>query len=224
MAMQHPTLPLVDTIEREARRLGLSVSNDGIRAQLAYVRAIADEIGRHHPAEARVPGLHDQLGGELTRLVALVSEAGVRLDEARRVDVLVVDDDPHDLLATAAAVRELGFPVRTAGSGKEAIAEFEREPAAVILSDWNMPGDSGLDLCRTLKERDSRTYFILLTGHNEARDLEEARRTVDDYLTKPANMADMEARLRAGAKLVDAIRTVALVAEHLSAGGEQPPT
>jgi CheY-like chemotaxis protein len=225
MVMPHSTLPLVDALESEARRLGLSVSNDGLRAQLAYVRALADELGRYHPAEARVAGLHDQLSGELTRLVGLVSEAGMRSrGDPRRIDVLVVDDDPEQLRATAAVVRDLGFPVRTASSGKSAFMEFEREPAAVILSDWSMPGMSGLDLCRTLKQLDPQVYAVLLTAHDEARDLDEARHSVDDFLVKPVDVADIETRLRAAAKLVEAIRAVALVAEHLRAGGERAQT
>jgi CheY-like chemotaxis protein len=223
--MPPSTLPLVDAIEREARRLGLSVSNDGIRAQLAYVRTIADELGRYHPAEARVAGLHEQLSGELTRLVGLVAGPGVRSSgEPRRIDVLVVDDDPEQLRAMAAVVKELGFPVRTTNGGKGAIAEFEREPAAVVLCDWNMPGMTGFDLCRTLKERDPQVYAILLTAHDEARDLDEARQSVDDFLFKPVDIADIEIRLRAAARLVEAIRSVALVAEHLRRGGDPART
>jgi CheY-like chemotaxis protein len=220
-AMRHSALPLVDALADEARRIGASAQTDGLRAQVAFVRALADEIGRHHPSQHRVVALHDQLGEELSRLVELVPTLGARecaVSGVQPVDVLVVDDDDEGLRATAAVVRELGLPVRTARSGEEAVREYERRPAAVVLTDWNMPGMTGLELCQVLKDRDPQAYVILLTAHDVA---EGARHGVDDFLRKPVEISELEVRLRAAAKLVQAMRTVALVARHLQRAGQE---
>ncbi len=222
--MSHSALPLVDAIAEEAARMGAAASNDGIRAQAAFVRALADELGRHHPSERRIAALHDQLGEELSRLVDLVpslSEREATWEAIQPVDVLVVDDDQASLDATAAAVRELGLPVRTAASALEAIREYERKPAAVVLTDWSMPTMTGLDLCSALKDLDSQAYVILLTAHDEARFLEGARHGIDDFLSKPIDIGELAVRLRAAAKLVRAMRTVAVVTRHLRARAER---
>jgi CheY-like chemotaxis protein len=216
----HSAVPLADAIAEEARRMGATASSDGVRAQAAFVRALADELGHYHPSERRVAALHDQLGEELSRLVELVPSLGPQ-DSAgetvQPVDVLVVDDDDGALRATAAAVRELGLGVRTARSGEEALHEFQRKPAAVVLSDWSMPGMTGLDLCAILKGLDPQTYLILMTGHDDPGLREGARHGVDDFLRKPIDLDELAVRLRAGAKLVQAMRTVALVTRHLKA-------
>lgn len=215
------TLTLVDSIAEDATHIGLASSDDGLRAQAALVRALVDELGHHHPSETRIAALHAQLAEELGRLAELVpdgDEGGGPREVDGPIDVLVVEDDESALRATASLARELGFPCRTAASGEAALAEYDARPAAIVLSDWNMPEMSGLDLCRTIKHRDPHAYFILVTAfHDEAHLHEGVRRGVDDFLPKPVDIDELASRLRAAAHLVRAVRTLERVKDRLHA-------
>jgi len=61
--------------------------------------------------------------------------------------VLIVDDDESSRTVLATAVQGFGYPVRVAHHGDDALAECERRPAAIVMTDWSMPGMTGLELC-----------------------------------------------------------------------------
>src|ERR1700674_3721181 len=80
------------------------------------------------------------------------------------IDVLVVDDDEDDREALESAIESLGYPVRVARNGAEALAEQQRRPAAIILTDWSMPGMTGLELCVALKRLEPQPHVVMMTG------------------------------------------------------------
>jgi CheY-like chemotaxis protein len=212
------TLTLVDALAEEAASIGLRSSDDALRAQAALTRSILDEVGRRHPSERVVAALHEQLGEELSRLAALARVPA--WDDANAeppLDVLVVDDDEASLHAIAMFVCDSGYACRTAVSADEATDKYLQRPADVVISDWSMPGTSGLDLSRTLKAFDPHVYFVLMTAHEDARLLEGVRGSVDDYLSKPVDLDDLAVRLRAASRLVRAVRVVERVREALHA-------
>ena len=221
------TIPLIDAIAEGAKSIGRIATDDALRAQAALVRALVDEAGRYHPSERRGAALHAQLGEELERLAQLVPggpREGLKADD-RHVDVLIVEDEESALRATAIVVRELGYPCRTATRADEALREYERRPAAIVLSDWNMPGMSGLELCRTLKSRNPQTYVILVTAfHDNMSLLEGVRRGVDDFLPKPVDIEDLADRLKAGEQLVRAVRLLESLKDRLHAQSTTPDT
>jgi CheY-like chemotaxis protein len=211
MAMQ-PALTLIDAIAEGATNIGLAAPDDALRAQAALVRSLVDEVGRRHPSERQVAALHAQLGEELSRLAELVPGWSTRAGPGAAggpIDVLIVEDDEPTLRAAAIVVRDLGYPCRTANSAEAALLEYKRRPAAIVITDLSMPGMSGLDLCRTLKDRDPHAYVILVTAfHDDARLLEGVRRSVDDFLPKPIDIEALADRLRAGERLVRGVRMV----------------
>jgi CheY-like chemotaxis protein len=212
------TLTLVDALADEAARIGLHASDDALRAQVALTRALLDEVGRLHPSDRRVAPLHEQLGEELSRLAELARvPAPGDADPDPPLDVLVVDDEPATLYAIAIAVRDSGCSCRTAVSAEDAISNYRQRPAAIVISDWNMPGMSGLDLCRTLKSGDPRLYFLLVTAHADARFLEGVRACVDDFLPKPVDLDELSVRLGAATRLLRAVQVVARVRDALRA-------
>jgi sigma-B regulation protein RsbU (phosphoserine phosphatase) len=153
-------------------------------------------------------------------LVALVARAtGAPLDGAiveRPIDVLVVDDEETALRAAMATLRALGYPCRTARDAEEALHELAREPAAIVLSDWAMPGMNGLELCRALKQREPMSYVILATAHDDhAHLLEGVRDGVDDFLRKPLDLQELEARLLAASRLIRAVQSVEALRDSL---------
>ncbi len=98
-----------------------------------------------------------------------------------------------------------GHVVREAASGAEALALCREGPVDLILSDWMMPGMSGLEFCRAFRAlpRAGYGYFILLTSKTEkdavAQGLEEG---ADDFLSKPVNPDELRARITAGERIL----------------------
>jgi diguanylate cyclase (GGDEF)-like protein len=91
--------------------------------------------------------------------------------------------------------------------GAEALELLQREDApGLIILDWMMPGMTGVEVCKRIRERDSEpyTYILLLTSKSQKEDLIEGMDAgADDYITKPFDQNELQVRLRAGTRLVD---------------------
>jgi diguanylate cyclase (GGDEF)-like protein len=125
------------------------------------------------------------------------------------VDVLVVDDQETEGDALVSAVQALGYPVRLATSGYEALAEHVRRPAAIVLTDWSMPEMDGLELCVALKRLPSAPHVVVMSGHDgRERLLHALRAGADEYLAKPLDLDELEVRLLASARMVNARRAL----------------
>lgn len=220
------TLPLIDAIAAGATEVALAACGDALRAQAALVRALVDQLGHYHPLETRVAALHAQLGEELSRLTELAPRGAAHEEQHASgdpLDVLLVEDDTSALHAMATIVRELGYSPVAASSAEDALREYERRPAAIVISDWNLSGMSGLELCHALKHRAPHTYVILVTAlHNEARVEEGIRRGVDDLLLKPIDVDELALRLKAAERLVRTIRTLEHVKRRVRDGPASP--
>jgi putative two-component system response regulator len=120
--------------------------------------------------------------------------------EGARAVILAVDDDP-DLLALLAKVLGSEYEARTAADGGDALAIAAAAPQPeLILLDVEMPGASGFEICRLLKEdpATARIPVIFLTGKTRPDDqLEGFDLGAVDYLTKPINPRLLLARVRA---------------------------
>lgn len=103
-------------------------------------------------------------------------------------EILVVDDNPTNLVLVKYILAARGWNVATATSAEEALAAIERSRPRLILMDLQMPGVSGFDLTRQLKG-DATTRdipIIAVTAYAMQGDEERAREAgCDDYLTKP---------------------------------------
>jgi DNA-binding response OmpR family regulator len=120
--------------------------------------------------------------------------------------ILAVEDDPVARRILVQALHRLGYDdVTEVQDGTEALAQLEKEPARVIVSDWIMPGMDGLGLCRQVRSRKSEyVYFILLTSREA--DIENQREAieagVDDFLVKPLNLQELWMRLRVAERIL----------------------
>lgn len=178
-----------------------------IRMEAALLRAMVDEVGRRHPADPEIVPLRGQLAEEVERVTELLRSSyetdGVA---CAPITVLVVDDDAAALSATCAALRQLGYACRGVRDGEEALAEFDREPVAIVLSDFAMPGMTGVELCVELHRRAQTPYFVLATAfHDKEEILQAAKDHVDDFLCKPIDIGELEARLSAAVRLLRAM-------------------
>jgi two-component system chemotaxis response regulator CheY len=123
--------------------------------------------------------------------------------------ILVADDDHSSRLIADLALRTLGQECHTASDGVEAWEMFQSLRPDVIMSDWLMPGMSGLDLCRKIRSSSTDTYpYLIMVTNRGALEhiLEGMNAGVDDYLVKPLNTEDLQARL-IGASRVTGLHT-----------------
>jgi len=210
---KNPALTAVEAAEKGAE--GGPPRSNALRTQAAFVRALADEVDRHHPADGRIAAVRGQLGDELGRLTDLVAtHASVRppLPEAERLTVLVAEDDPEALHAVVSAVVAFGHPCEGVGSGEAALLAYEAKPVDIVIADWNMPGMSGLDLCMALKRRDPAPYVVLVTADRDKVDLvSHVEGMPDDFLHKPLDIDDLEARMTSAERLIRSLRSLGKV-------------
>jgi diguanylate cyclase (GGDEF)-like protein len=121
--------------------------------------------------------------------------------------VLIADDDPMQRLYLTRCLSSWGYETLVAEDGEEAwrILQGDDAPPLVLL-DWMMPGMDGTVLCqriRSLKDR-PYTYVVLLTARSDQQDLLSGLGAgADDYMTKPVNTPELQARLRSGQRIVD---------------------
>lgn len=136
-------------------------------------------------------------------------------DPATRVplNVLVVEDDDVAREGLGLVVRLLGYECRTARDGLEAWEMHRREHADVILSDWQMPGMDGVELCRRTRaseDEGSYTYFIFMTSfEDKAHFLRAMDAGADDYQTKPVDLDELRVRLTSAGRVVALYRKLA---------------
>jgi diguanylate cyclase (GGDEF)-like protein len=125
--------------------------------------------------------------------------------------ILLAEDDASSRLITETALRSLGHECQAVSDGTQAWHRVQSLRPDVIISDWTMPGLSGLQLCRKVRaEMGGYIYFIMVTSH-AAHDevLEGMSAGADDYLVKPLDTDDLEARLIAAARVTSWHRQLA---------------
>jgi putative two-component system response regulator len=109
-----------------------------------------------------------------------------------RARVLVVDDEPNIRMVLLRALSTGEYQLREASSAETALEMYRAHGADVILSDLQMPGMSGIDLLRRVKELDEAVGFVILTGAGTMQDTIEALRLqADEYLLKPFNLEEV---------------------------------
>jgi two-component system, cell cycle response regulator len=119
-------------------------------------------------------------------------EAGTR--------ILVVDDVPDNVEILDARLSSRGYTVVTAASGEEALERVEEEAPHLILLDVMMPGMDGHEVVRRLKKDPDAPFIpiILVTALTDADDVVQGLESgADDYISKPYNFRELEARVRA---------------------------
>lgn len=122
---------------------------------------------------------------------------------AAPLSLLLVDDEEGIRIVLAALLQDMGYAVRLASTGDEALAEFFASPPDIVITDIKMPGLDGIALLKKIKEHAPGTEVIMLTGHG---DLELAvtslREGAGDFLGKPVSDDALEVALdRAGARM-----------------------
>ena len=119
--------------------------------------------------------------------------------------IMIVEDDPVSMALLKKALTKIEASVITATTGSHAWKLFESERPRVVISDWMMPELSGLELCRRIREfpGDTYTYVIILTAKDRKEDiLATFAAGADDYVAKPYDIRELQARLNTGKRVV----------------------
>lgn len=111
--------------------------------------------------------------------------------------ILIVEDDDRLRMALRLALREEGFEAEGVGDAASGLESITSRPPDLALIDIMLPGSSGLDLCRSIRQT-SNLPIIIITARDDSHDVVAGLEAgADDYVTKPFVMKELAARIRA---------------------------
>jgi putative two-component system response regulator len=122
------------------------------------------------------------------------------------VRILIVEDDPVCAEILEQFLTELGYQTALAANGREAFDLLRRGDYRIVISDWEMPEMSGIELCRRIRQRtfSEYVYVILLTLRGGRENLIAGLNAgADDFLTKPFQPDELRTRLRTAERIVN---------------------
>jgi sigma-B regulation protein RsbU (phosphoserine phosphatase) len=118
--------------------------------------------------------------------------------------ILIIDDDPIIRAALRKTLQNQGYDTTIASNGEEGIKQAILIHPALIICDWMMANLDGLEVCRRIKSQPelATTFFILLTAKGEVEErVEGLDAGADEFLSKPLEMNELKARVRAGLRI-----------------------
>src|SRR5690606_23538449 len=122
-----------------------------------------------------------------------------------KMKVLVVDDDVFSAELLRSTLEHFGYEVTCARDGIEGFECIRTGDYSIVISDWEMPGMHGDELCRQVREKHWSGYifFILLTSHGELPHLIQGLKSgADDFLIKPSRPEELRVRLRTAERVL----------------------
>jgi two-component system, OmpR family, KDP operon response regulator KdpE len=111
--------------------------------------------------------------------------------------ILIVDDDPQIRRVLKVTLTGQGFEIDDAKNGEEALEKLREARTDLVLLDVNMPGMSGIEVCRTIRSGSEVAIIMLTVRDDEAATVEALDAGADDYVTKPFKPSELSARIRA---------------------------
>lgn len=121
------------------------------------------------------------------------------------IPVLIVDDDLTTQIGLQGLLHDFGYDATCVGSAEEAIAAVRTKNYRIIISDWEMPGMSGPELCRSVRSMNLQgyTYFMLLSSHNDQESIIEGLESgADDFISKPYNPVELRVRMKNAERII----------------------
>jgi two-component system KDP operon response regulator KdpE len=112
-------------------------------------------------------------------------------------NILVVDDEPQITRVLKTTLSSQGYGIRTASDGEQALQEMKGWSPDLVITDLRMPKMDGLQLCRAIRAESRVPIIVLSVKGEEAIKVESLDAGADDYITKPFNVNELLARVRA---------------------------
>jgi two-component system, OmpR family, response regulator MtrA len=111
--------------------------------------------------------------------------------------LLLVEDDPSIREIAALGLTRAGFRVSAIADGRQGLAQFRQAPYDVVILDIMLPSLDGFEICREIR-KDSRVPIVMLTARTDTTDIVVGLELgADDYVTKPFELPELVARVRA---------------------------
>ena len=111
--------------------------------------------------------------------------------------ILIIDDEPQITRVLRTSLFAQGFDVRTANDPVEGMQVFAEWPPDLVITDLMMPGMSGVEVTRAIRERGATPVLVLSVRNHERSKVEALDAGADDYVTKPFGIQELLARVRA---------------------------
>ena len=113
------------------------------------------------------------------------------------IKILLADADPAVLDATSQALHREGFSVGTANDGVQALARWQADQPDLLVLEADLPGLSGLEICRRVRESGLTPVILLSTVNTDEQVVRGFRLGADDYVLKPFSPRELALRIRA---------------------------
>jgi two-component system NtrC family response regulator len=114
----------------------------------------------------------------------------------KKPSILLIDDDESLRRVMEFSLTEAGYAVRAVAGGEEGLRLFEKDPFDAVVTDITMPGMSGMEVLRQVRERDARIPVIIITAYGTIESAVEAmKQGAFDYITKPFNRDELRITL-----------------------------
>ena len=121
--------------------------------------------------------------------------------------ILIAEDDPLSRAMLERALQRGGYDVIAVEDGDLAVGHLaSADPPRLALLDWIMPHKTGIEVCAEVRQKKDKayTYLILLSSKESKQDnVQGLEAGADDYLTKPFEVEELKARLRAGERILE---------------------
>jgi two-component system alkaline phosphatase synthesis response regulator PhoP len=133
--------------------------------------------------------------------------------------ILIVEDDASLILGLESALQDDGYETCTARTGKEGLRQAKAYQPDLLILDLMLPGMSGLEICKRLRDEGVKTPMIMLTSKAEENDkVLGLELGADDYVTKPFSVRELLARVRAHLRREDSTTAAEAVPEKFCFG------
>jgi signal transduction histidine kinase len=122
------------------------------------------------------------------------------------MEILIVEDDFISRNLLRKMLTEMGHEVVETENGSQAWEHLKESPVKIVISDWMMPEMDGLELCHKIRNHSFHgyVYIIILTAKDRKADLVDVFRAgADDYIPKPFDPEELQARVMTGVRVVD---------------------
>lgn len=119
--------------------------------------------------------------------------------------ILLAEDDPVTRMLLTRFLKKAGYEVTAVADGNEALEQMSRRYYPILVTDWEMPGMDGIELCRAMRnlQLDGYVYALLLTARNAKEHIIAGLEAgADDYLIKPVHEPELIARLNTGRRIL----------------------
>lgn len=130
----------------------------------------------------------------MTTMIDRPDRSGERQERAK---LLLVDDESQILRTLQATLSSQGYEIKTAANGLDGLILFREWRPDLVITDLSMPEMSGVELCREIRTTANTPIIVLSVREQEGAKVAALDAGADDYVTKPFNIQELKARVRA---------------------------